>query len=80
MSILRPGVPTRIHPERASVENLIGEIADLVLERQAMRSTGSPHELLELNRTKLVSAHWELSHALIERHCPPKAENDSAAA
>jgi hypothetical protein len=64
---LRPNTP-------ASVEDLIGRIAQLVLERQSLRADGEGSPLLERNRLALVEAHQELSHALIARHCPPKAD------
>lgn len=57
---------------RLSVEDLIGRIADLVLQRQSMRADGADSALLEHNRLDLVRAHQDLSYALIERHCPPK--------
>jgi hypothetical protein len=57
-----------------SVEDLIGRIADLVLQRQSMRAGGADSELLEFNRLELVRAHQDLSYALIERHCPPGAD------
>jgi hypothetical protein len=59
---------------------MIGRIADLVLVRQSLRANGADQDALERNRSELVSAHWELSHALIQRHCPPKADTDAAAA
>ena len=58
----------------ATVEELIGRIADLVLERQRLRADAAPSAALEDNRVALVGAHWQLSHALIARHCPPKAD------
>jgi hypothetical protein len=57
---------------RLSVEDLIGRIADLVLQRQSMRADGVDSAMLEHNRLELVRAHQDLSYALIERHCPPK--------
>jgi hypothetical protein len=57
----------------ASVEDLVGRIADLVLLRQTMRASGADSALLEHNRLALVRAHQDLSYALIERHRPPKA-------
>ncbi len=80
MSTLRHSALARLHPERPTVEDLIGRIADLVLVRQSLRANGADHDALERNRSELVSAHWELSHALIQRHCPPKADTDAAAA
>jgi hypothetical protein len=77
---LRHPASARLHPERLTVEELIGRIADLVLVRQSLRSNGCDRETLERNRAELVDAHWELSHALIERHCPPKADAEVVAA
>ena len=74
MSIsMRPSAPARPNPERPSVEDLVGRIADLVLARQALRAHGSQRESLERNRSELVAAHWQLSRALIERHYRPAA-------
>jgi hypothetical protein len=77
---LRHAASARLHPERLTVEELIGRIADLVLVRQSLRTNGCDRETLERNRAELVDAHWELSRALIERHCPPKADAEAAAA
>ena len=58
------------HDNPASVEDLIGRIAELVLERQSLRAQSADSLLLEHNRLALVRAHQDLSLALIERHCP----------
>jgi hypothetical protein len=79
-STLRHPAPARSHPERPSVEELIGRIADLVLVRQSLRANDADALILERNRCELVAAHWELSRALIDRHCPPKADTEPAAA
>jgi len=70
---LRPDAPV-------TVEDLIGRIADLVLERQSLRAHDAEPVLLERNRLALVNAHQALSYALIARHCPPKADAAEAAA
>lgn len=70
---LRPNTP-------ATVEDFVSRIADLVLERQSLRSQAADSMLLEHNRLALVRAHQDLSLALIERHCPPKADAAEAAA
>jgi len=75
---LRPPVSARLHSDRQSVEDLIGRIADLVLARQSLRATGADRDALEHNRSELVAAHWDLSHALIERYCDPKPEAAAA--
>lgn len=80
MSTLRHSAPARLHPGRPTVEDSIVRIADLVLVRQSLRANGADKVALERNRSELVSAHWELSHALIQRHCPPKADTEAAAA
>ena len=67
-------------PARPTVEDMIGRIAELVLARQSMRASGADQRMLEHNRCELVAAHWDLSHALIERHCPPKPDAEAAAA
>jgi hypothetical protein len=77
---LRPSPPLRADSEHPSVEDLIGRIADLVLLRQSLRAMRSDHLSLEQNRCELVAAHWDLSRALIARHCPPKADAEAAAA
>jgi hypothetical protein len=63
----------------ATVEELVSRIADLVLERQSLRTHAADSGLLERNRIALVRAHQDLSLALIERHCPPKADAADAA-
>jgi hypothetical protein len=77
---LRQPAPARLNPARPTVEDLIGSIAELVLARQALRANGGDRHELDQNRAELVTAHWDLSHALIERHCPPKADAEAAAA
>ena len=72
-TILRHPAPARLNPERPTVEDLIGRIADLVLARQSLRANGADQTALEQNRADLVTAHWDLSRALIERHCRPAA-------
>ena len=62
-TLLRPSTPAP-----ATVEDVIGRIANLVLARQSMRASGADGLVLEQNRRELVAAHWDLSHALIERH------------
>lgn len=74
---LRPSLPARADSEQ-TVEDLIGRIADLVLLRQSLRAMDSDHLSLEQNRCELVAAHWDLSRALIARHCPPKADAQAA--
>ena len=74
-TLLRPATPAL-----PTVEDLIGRIADLVLARQSMRASGADALMLEQNRRELVAAHWDLSHALIERHCAPKPEPNAEAA
>jgi hypothetical protein len=70
-------IPLR-HDAASSVEDLVSRIADLVLERQSLRASSADPVSLERNRLELVSSHWELSHALIQRHCPPKADEAAA--
>ena len=70
---------TSLRPDAvSSVEDLVSRIADLVLERQSLRASSADAASLEQNRLELVNSHWALSRALIQRHCPPKA--DAAAA
>ena len=77
---LRPPASLRANSEQPSVEDLISRIADLVLLRQSLRAMHSDHLSLEQNRCELVAAHWDLSRALIARHCPPSADAEAAAA
>ena len=76
---LLPTPPLRANSE-PTVEDLISRIADLVLLRQSLRAMHSDHLSLEQNRCELVAAHWDLSRALIARHCPPRADAETAAA
>ena len=64
----------------ATVEDVISRIAELVLQRQSLRASGVDSLLLERNRLELVRAHQDLSRALIDRYCPPKAAAAEAAA
>ena len=50
------------------VEQLQGQIAELVSERQVLRAFGASQSSLEQNRRELVRRQWALSHALIEQH------------
>ena len=59
---------------RASVESLVVRIAELVVERQELRSTGAGAPAIERNRLQLARAQWELAHALIDRHLPEPAQ------
>ena len=74
---LRPPAPLRADSE-PTVEDLISRIADLVLLRQSLRAMQSDHLSLEQNRCELVAAHWDLSRALIARHC--RRDTEAAAA
>jgi hypothetical protein len=53
-----------------SVEELQERIAQLVSERQQLRTSGASRALLERNRVQLACSQWELGQALIERHLP----------
>jgi hypothetical protein len=50
------------------VEQLQGQIAELVSERQVLRAFGASRSSLEQNRRELVRRQWALSQALIEQH------------
>jgi hypothetical protein len=50
------------------IEQLQGQIAELVSERQLLRAFGASQISLEHNRRELVRRQWALSHALIEQH------------
>jgi hypothetical protein len=77
---LRQPASAGLDPERPTVEDLIGRIADLVLLRQSLRASGAEQQVLEDNRCALVAAHWDLSRALIDRHCRSAADPAPAAA
>jgi hypothetical protein len=62
------------HDGPNAVEELIGCIADLVLERQSLRAHQAGHDVLEHNRLAIVRAHHSLSRALIARHRAPSQE------
>ena len=49
-------------------EKLRERIADLVRERQDLRSAGADGSSLEQNRRQLVDRQWELGRALIHEH------------
>ena len=51
-----------------SPEQLQLELSLLALERQQMRETGSPGEVLETNRLEIGRRQYEFSVALIQRH------------
>ena len=49
-------------------EDLLERVAELVHERQVLRSTGAGRSELERNRAEIARAQWDLSRALIVRH------------
>lgn len=63
---------------RHSVEALALRIAELVGERQELRSKGAPPAAVERNRRQLARAQWELAHALIERYTPAEPARTAA--
>ncbi|HET9324510.1 MAG TPA: hypothetical protein VFO03_11590 [Gaiellaceae bacterium] len=77
---LRQPEPGIFDAEGPTVEELIARIADLVLLRQSLRAGGAEQQVLEDNRCELVSAHWQLSRALIAKHCRPAGDAEPAAA
>src|SRR3954454_1838797 len=54
----------------STVETLVDEIAEIVVERQRLRAGDAPPEALEANRRALAAAQKQLSLLLIERHLP----------
>jgi hypothetical protein len=50
------------------VQQLQGQIAELVSERQALRAFGASRSSLEYNRRQLIRRQWALSQALIEQY------------
>ena len=67
---LRPLRRWRVRRTRSSlsVESLVVRIAELVAERQELRSGGATPAAIERNRLAIARAQWELAHALIDRH------------
>ena len=63
---IRMGVPLR--QDEPNVERLEAEVRDLVGERQRLRADDATPTELERNRSRLVRAQLDLSHALIRRH------------
>ena len=69
--------PLRFRRRRVTqtVETLTELLGSLTLERQALRASEASSVALERNRVAIARAQWDLSHALIERHLPPAAQN-----
>ena len=63
---VRMDVPLR--QDEPDVERLEAEVRDLVGERQRLRAADAGPTELERNRSRLVRAQLDLSHALIRRH------------
>jgi hypothetical protein len=61
-----------------SVESLVVRIAELVAERQDLRSSGAAPAAIERNRIQIARAQWELAHALIDRHGPVEPARSAA--
>ena len=53
-----------------TVETLMAEIGQIVVERQGLRGGGAAPAELEENRRRLAAAQNDLSRLLIERHLP----------
>ena len=60
------------------VDSLLGRINAHTSERQELRGRGADRESLEQNRLEIVRLQWELSRALIARHCPDLGEREAA--
>jgi hypothetical protein len=80
-TLLRPLVPARFRRSRArlTVEALLERHAQLVRERQELRSSGVEGGALEKNRLQIARCQYELSDALIERYLPQPAAQTAAA-
>jgi hypothetical protein len=61
-----------------SVESLVVRIAELVAERQELRSRGGAPAAIERNRLAIARAQWQLAHALIDRHGPAEPARTAA--
>jgi hypothetical protein len=78
-SLRRVGLSRARSARQTDLETLKTQHAELVDERQRLRSDGAPAAELELNRLAIVNCQWELSRALIARYLPPAAVTPSAA-
>ena len=69
---LRPLTPTRFHHAGANAtpETLLDRASSLAGERQELRRRGASATALERNRVRIARTHWQLAHALLERHAP----------
>jgi hypothetical protein len=56
-----------------NVHTLERALADLVLERQRLRTEGAERPELERNRREIVARQQDLSDALIEQYAPRPA-------
>jgi hypothetical protein len=74
MTSLRP-LRFRRRRMAQTVEALTELLGSLTLERQSLRASDASSIALERNRVAIARAQWDLSHALIERHLPPAAQN-----
>jgi hypothetical protein len=62
----------------ASPEQVQGQLTILALQREMLRETGSPHELLECNRLEIGRLQYVLSQALIRRYLTQPGEQQAA--
>jgi hypothetical protein len=53
-----------------TVETLIAEVGQIVVERQRLSAGGGSPGELDQNKRRLAAAQSELSHLLVERHLP----------
>jgi hypothetical protein len=56
-----------------SIDTLMGRIASLVLERQALRRSAAQAAVLERNRCEIARLQHDLSVAFAQRHSGPAA-------
>jgi hypothetical protein len=63
---------------RHSVEALVGQISELVAERQELRAQDAPAVAIERNRLQIARAQWELGHALIDQYLPAEPARSAA--
>jgi len=60
------------------VETIALRIAELVVERQELRSANAPAAAIERNRIQIARLQWELAHALIARYLPAEPARSAA--
>ena len=77
-SLRRVGFSRARSARQTDLETLKSQHAELVDERQRLRSDGATAADLEHNRLAIVNCQWDLSRALIARYLPPAVASSAA--